>query len=130
MRSPHISLMECMASCGAPTSMVRQPRLLARIGPACIHNGQDMAHAAKTRAHVEAVLIRAAHAPIVDPQAMSLRTANSWVGMSRLRATSLHRASGSLSWYFLVAGMTVAHNAGGYTAISDLKRAAETAFVA
>ena len=30
------------------------------------------------------------YAPIVEPQAMSLRTANSWVGMLRLRATSLH----------------------------------------
>lgn len=31
--APHISRMECMASCGAPTSTVRQPRLLDRIGP-------------------------------------------------------------------------------------------------
>ena len=50
----------CAVTCGAPTSTVRQPRPDARIGP------------------------------IVEPHAMSERTQNSWVGMPRRRATSLH----------------------------------------
>ena len=55
----HISRMECIASCGAPTSTVRQPSPEAKIGP------------------------------MVDPHAISERTQNSCVGMFRLRATSL-----------------------------------------
>ena len=58
--TPHISRIECIDSCGAPTSTVRQPRLEARIGP------------------------------MVEPHAMSLRTLNSWAGMPRRLPTSLH----------------------------------------
>ncbi len=57
---PQISRMLCMESWGAPTSRVRQPMPLARMGP------------------------------MVDPHSMSFRMLNSWVGMPRLCASSLH----------------------------------------
>lgn len=56
---PHISRMLCMESWGAPTSRVRQPMPLAKIGP------------------------------IVEPHSMSLRMQNSCVGIPRLWASSL-----------------------------------------
>ena len=66
--TPHISLIECMDSWGAPTSTVRQPKFAARMGP------------------------------MVLPQAMSLRTQNSWVGMPWRRATSLQRLFNKTGW--------------------------------
>ena len=57
--TPHISRMECMESCAAPTSTVLHPRFAARMGP------------------------------IVLPQAMSLRTLKSCVGIPCRLATSL-----------------------------------------
>ena len=56
---PHISRMLCIDSWGAPTSKVRHPMPLAKIGP------------------------------IVEPHSMSLRILNSCVGMPRLWASSL-----------------------------------------
>lgn len=92
---PHISLMECIASCGAPTSIVRQPRLLARMGPenhhsksCCAYPTADTASVLGTKSASSVALWQQRDrqrrrrqgnccTPIVDPQAMSLRTANS-----------------------------------------------------
>ena len=63
---------------------------------------------------------------------MSLRTANSCVGILRLRATSLQCTTSSLSVGSFTAGsiICISLQADSKPLRADLKRAAETAFVA
>ena len=115
---PHISRMECIASCGAPTSSTLQPKLDARMGPAssphvkqrsmwtglmdqlelCRQSACLIPMAAPVGHYVKHMLTKVqgvwvSPAPIVDPQAMSLRTENSCVGIPRSLASSsaIHR---------------------------------------